>query len=233
MAKTDLQLKQDVEAELVGDPRINAAQMGVTVDRGVVSLMGVVDSFAEKAAAQAAARHVGGVRAVAEELTVGVLAQHRQDDAPLARAALHALKWNVWVPANVTASVQRSAITLRGEVDWKFQRDAAERAVSHLEGVASVTNSISFRRSASAAAVQERVRAAIERQSQADARSIHVQASAGTVTLSGTASNWKAIDAAVQAAWAAHGVTEVVDEIVMVGDCRADRGPHGRVQPTG
>jgi BON domain len=45
MAKSDIQLKQDIEAELLWDPQINAAQIGVSVDHGAVALSGQVDSY--------------------------------------------------------------------------------------------------------------------------------------------------------------------------------------------
>jgi VCBS repeat-containing protein len=215
MNKTDSQLQHELEEELRWDPRVNAAQIGVTVENGVVSLLGVVDTYADKWAAEAAVKRVGGVRSVAEELTVKVLGPHVHTDLEIAKAALNALKWDVWVPETVTAKVEHGRISLDGEVDWNYQREAAERAVRHLTGVVSIIDSIRIKGGASVSEVKEKVQAALLRQATADGKSITVGASGGTVTLSGNASCRHAIEDATNAAWAVPGVTAVVDDITM------------------
>ena len=217
MNKTDMQLKEDVEVELGWDPKVNAAQIGVSVDRGAVSLMGAVDTYAEKWAAEDATKRVSGVRSVAEDLTVKILGAHQHTDLEIAGAALNALKWDVQVPNAVTAKVHQGRITLEGAVEWQYQRDAAERAVRYLTGVVSLSNAISIKTHASAAQVKEKVQAALRRQATADGNAIHVATSGGTVTLSGKASSWHSINDAAHAAWAAPGVTKVVDHIHMIG----------------
>src|ERR1700689_1355898 len=142
MTKTDLKLKQDIEAELRWDPKINAAQIGVSVDKGVVSLLGAVDTYPEKWAAENATKRVSGVRTVAQDLTVKILVDHKRSDSEIAGATQNALKWDVFVPPSVTAKVQEGAVTLEGEVTWNYQRDAAERAIRHLAGVVAVYNSV-------------------------------------------------------------------------------------------
>jgi osmotically-inducible protein OsmY len=215
MSKSDIQLKQDIEAELRWDPKVNPARIGVTVDKGTVSLMGAVDTYAEKWAAENAAKRVGGVRAVAADLTVKVPEPHKHTDSEIAAAALSALKLNVWIPQTVTVNVEQGRITLQGEVEWKYQSDSAESAVRYLAGVVSVSNFVSIKPKASAAQVKEKVQAALERQATADARSIQVDTSGGTVTLSGDASNWHAVDDAIHAAWSAPGVTKVVCNVAL------------------
>jgi len=215
--KTDSKLKEDVENELRWDPKINAAHIGVAVDRGAVSLMGAVDTYAEKWAAEDATKRVAGVRSVAEELTVKILGPHQHSDAEIAAAALSAMKWDVWVPATVTAMVQQGRLTLEGEVEWNFQRESAMRAVRYLAGVVSVFNGIHLKTAASTRAVTEKVQAALLRQATEDANNIHVATSGGTVTLTGKASSWHAIEDAAAAAWAAPGVTKVIDTISMTG----------------
>jgi VCBS repeat-containing protein len=213
MNKTDMQLKKDVEDELQWEPKINAARIGVSARNGAVSLTGEVDTYPEKWAAEDAAKRVGGVRSVAEDLTVKILGSNKHTDAEIAEAALRALKWDVWVPDTVTLAVQEGRITLNGQVEWKYQSDSAENAVSNLAGVASVDNQITIKPRASAAKVKEKVEAALQRQATADAKSIRVDTSGSTVTLSGQASSWRAIDNAAAAAWAVPGVTEVIDTL--------------------
>ncbi|MDB4974838.1 MAG: hypothetical protein JWN48_3179 [Myxococcaceae bacterium] len=213
MNKTDLELKHDIDLELRWDPQVNPAQIGVGVEHGSVSLLGEVDTYAEKWAAEAAVKRVSGVRFVAENLTVKLLGEHVRTDADIAAAMEGALMWNVLVPKAVTARVQNGWITLDGAVTSHYQRKAAEFSVRHLTGVVGVTNAISLIRPASSTQVKEKVEQALQRQATADAKSIKVEASGGKVTLSGHASSWRAIEDATNAAWAAPGVFEVDDQV--------------------
>jgi len=213
--KSDNQLKQDIETELRWDPKVNAAEIGVTVNEGVVSLLGTVDTYAEKWAAEDATKRVSGVRTVAQDLTVKILANHKHNDSEIAAAVQSALNWNVYVPKTVSARVSAGIVTLQGQVIWNYQRDAAERAVRYLTGVVSVYNAITMKPEVSAAQVKEKVVAALQRQATTDAKSIEVDASGGRVTLTGHASSWQSIADAANAAWAAPGVTEVVDHLKM------------------
>ena len=213
MIKNDIQLKIEVEQELSWDPKINAAQIGVTVENGVVCLRGDVDSYAELWAAEDATKRVNGVRTLAQELRVKILDGDKRDDSDIAAAVQSALKWDVFVPNSVIAKVTNGTVTLEGEVPWNFERDAAEKAVRHLTGVMSVCNSISLKPQVSNEMVKEKVQAALQRQAKTDAHSIKIETSGGTVTLSGHASSWQSIEDASNAAWAAPGVTDVVQHI--------------------
>lgn len=215
MNKTDGQLKRDVEAELGYDPKINAAQIGVTVDHGVVSLLGSVDTYAEKWAAEEATRRVHGVRTIAQELTVKLLTEHKRDDAEIAAAAMNALKWDVFIPKGVTVSVQSGTARLEGDVDWNYQRECVEYVVRHLTGVVNVNNYIKVKPRVASRDVKKEIRAALQRQGTSEGNSIHVDTTGTTVTLSGEASSWKSLNDAAQAAWAAPGVTEVVDRMTV------------------
>lgn len=215
MSKTDIELKQDIEAELRWDPKVNAAQIGVTVDKGAVSLLGEVDTYPEKWAAEEAAKRVGGVRAVAQDLKVKLLTTHKRSDSEVATAVQDALKSNVFVPTTVTAKIADGWVTLEGQAAWNYQRDAAEQAVGNLLGVVSVQNQIAIKPQLTAAEVKEKVHAALQRQATSDADSIHVETSGGTVTLSGTASTWRVTENAATAAWSAPGVSEVVDHVTL------------------
>jgi osmotically-inducible protein OsmY len=215
MTKTDDQLKRDIEAELSWDPKVNAAQIGVSVNEGAVSLLGTVDTYAQKWAAEDATKRVAGVRTVAQDLTVKIQNEHKRSDTDIAEAVQSALKWDVLVPKEVTAKVHNGMVTLGGQVTWHFQRESAERAVRNLAGVISVFNSITMKPEASVAQVKEKVEAALQRQAKADAKSIRVDLSGGMVTLTGYASSWQSIEDAANAAWAAPGVTQVIDQVKM------------------
>jgi osmotically-inducible protein OsmY len=185
------------------------------VNEGVVSLLGTVDTYAEKWAAEDATKRVSGVRTVAQDLSVKILTNHKHNDTEIAAAVQSALKWNVYVPTTVTAGVAAGVVTLQGQVTWNYQRDAAERAVRYLTGVVSIYNAITMKPEVTAAQVKEKVVAALQRQATTDAKSIEVNASGGRVTLTGHASSWQSIADAANAAWAAPGVTEVVDHLKM------------------
>jgi len=215
MTKTDSQLKQDIEDELHWDPRVNAAQIGVSVDKGAVSLLGAVDTCVQKWAAEDATKRVGGVRTVAQDLTVKVLGEHKRTDSEIAAATLAALTWNVSVPSTVIANVQHGAVTLEGKVTWNYEREAAEHAIRHLTGVVAVYNNITLKPNITAGQVKEKVQAALQRQAAEDAKSIHIDMSGSKVTLTGHASSLRTIADAAAAAWAAPGVTEVVDHLTM------------------
>ena len=215
MTKTDIQLKKDIESELAWDPKVNAAQIGVAVEQGAVSLLGSVDTYAEKWAAEEATKRVSGVRTVAQELKVKVLGEHARTDSEIAAAVQRALEWNVFIPKTITADVSNGSVTLNGQSSWHFQQDAAEHAVRHLAGVVNVHNAIVIAPEVSSTQVKEQVEAALQRQAKADAKSIHVDTLGGQVTLTGHASSWQSIEDAANAAWAAPGVTRVVDQVKM------------------
>jgi osmotically-inducible protein OsmY len=216
MTKTDMQLKTDIEEELRWDPTVNAAQIGVSVDKGAVSLLGAVDTYAQKWAAEDATKRVSGVRTVAQDLKVKLLSEHARSDSEIASAVQSALKWDVYVPPSVTANVHDHAVTLEGQVTWNFQRDAAERAVQYLTGVVSVNNAITLEPQAKASLVKEKIQSALQRQATTDLNSIHIDTAGGKVTLTGSASSWQSIEDAANAAWAVPGVTEVVDQVKML-----------------
>lgn len=213
MKKSDTQLKADIETELHWDPKINAAQIGVTVDHGAVSLLGTVETYAEKFAAEDAARRVSGVRTLAQDLAVKLMGAHERNDTEIAIAVVNALEWDVYVPETIKAKVEHGMVTLQGDCGWHYEREAAERAVRFLTGVTNVIDLVTIRSMASAAAVKEKVEAALQRQASADATSIKIDTAGGKVTLSGSASSWRSMKDASNAAWAVPGVTEVVDNM--------------------
>ena len=216
MSKSDIQLKTDIEEELLWDPKINSAQVGVSVDNGAVSLLGAVDTYAEKWAAEDAVKRVSGVVTIAQDLTVKIQSAHKHIDSEIAVAIQSALRWHVYVPSTVTAEVQDGNVTLGGQVRWNYQRNAAEAAIRYITGVVAVHNLISIKAHTTTAQVKEKVLAALQRQATTDAKSILIESVDGKVILSGHASSWQSIEDARNAAWAAPGVTEVVDEVKML-----------------
>lgn len=211
--KTDLQVQRDVEEELRCDPRVEAGQITVTAQRGAVELKGTVATYAARWAAEDAAKRVEGVRTVKHDLIVDLPVRHQRSDATLAAAVEAALAWDVCVPETVTSSVAAGAVTLKGFVTWNFQREAATAAVRRLAGVVAVHEEIVLAPRNTLVEVREHVMAALRRQARRDGRSIQVASSAGKVTLSGHATSRQAIEEAVTTAWAAPGVTEVIDRV--------------------
>ena len=144
--KTDSELQRDVLDELKWEPSVDAAHIGVSVKDGVVTLSGHVSSYAEKFAAERAAKRVLGVRAVANEIDVKLPSSSQRTDEDIAAAAVNALKSNVSVPADkIKVTVSKGWVKLEGEVEWQYQKDAAENAVRYLAGVMGVTNLITVK----------------------------------------------------------------------------------------
>jgi osmotically-inducible protein OsmY len=213
---TDSELLRHVNNALDWEPSIDARDIGVTVEDGIVTLRGGVRSYAEKIAAADAALRVYGVKGVANDLTVQLSVGSKRTDTELAKAAADALAWNAIVPPNrVTLSVSDGRITLKGSVDWKYQSLAAERAVRPLTGVTSLTNQIAVRAPVNPGDVHEKIQAALRRSAEVDARRITVTAHDGSVVLGGAVRSWAERQAAEQAAWAAPGVRHVDDRIAI------------------
>jgi len=143
---SDTKLQKAVLEELAWEPSVTAAHIGVTANAGIVTLSGHVESFAEKHAAEAAARRVKGVEAVAEEIEVRLAFDAKRSDGQIAAAVINRLDWNVAVPRNaVKVQVESGWITLSGQVDWDFQRTAAAHDVRWLLGVVGVSNQITIK----------------------------------------------------------------------------------------
>lgn len=212
--KNDLQLQSDVLAELAWDPGVNADRIAVAVRDGVVSLGGHVDTYLQKHAAERAARRVSGVRGIALDLQVRLPPANVRSDAEIAQAALHALSWHSLVPDDsVRVVVEDGWVTLSGEVDWGYQSASAEQCVHPLVGVRGVTNAIRLRRRADPAQLRQEIAAAFARRAQRDASQIAIDVDGGVVTLTGTVHSLAEHEAAIGTAFAARGVTRVVDKL--------------------
>jgi osmotically-inducible protein OsmY len=215
----DSELQQAVLAELNWEPSIVAAHIGVAANGGVVTLTGRVESFSQKLAAEAAARRVKGVNAVAEELKVRLPSDHRRDDAAIAAAAVERLAWDVAVPPHAV-KVKVGWITLSGQVGWHYQRQAAEHDTRQLLGVVGLSNQIAIVPPAEASAidvsyVSDAIMHALHRSWFFDPRTVAVHAQGGHVRLTGTVPTARDRQIAAETAWEAPGTTSVANDIVV------------------
>jgi len=214
--KTDSQLQQDVMAELKWEPSVHAAQIGVEVKDGVVTLAGEVSSFTEKWNAERAAQRVSGVKALAVEMKVKLSEFGKRTDADIAQSAKNILTWTSSLPVDsVKVMVEGGWLTLSGEVEWQFQRQAATDSVRYLLGVVGVSNQIAIKPSLSAKVVKSDIEAALKRRAAADSKAISVDVKGADVTLTGTVHSWEERDLAKRSAWGSSGVRNVIDKMTI------------------
>lgn len=214
--KSDKQVQTDVVAELGWEPSVNAAHIGVEVSDGVVTLAGHVGSYAEKLAAERAAQRVAGVKALAVEMEVTLAGPSQRTDADIARSAENVLQWTTSVPAScIKVKVENGWITLSGQVEWDFQRQSAAGAVRHLMGVTGVSDQVAIKPRVSSTVVKSDIEAALKRRAQSHADAISVEIRGNDVTLTGICNSWSERQLAVDSAWSAPGVHNVMDNMTV------------------
>jgi osmotically-inducible protein OsmY len=213
----DNRLQQTVLEELNWEPSVTAAHIGVTANAGIVTLTGHVESFAQKHAAEAAVRRVKGVKAVAEEIEVRLPYETKRSDEEIAGAAIGRFEWDVSIPRDtVKVTVDKGWVTLTGEVDWHYQKDAASMDVRALFGVIGVSNQIAIKPTVNTSNIRDDIMHALGRSRFFDPQTISVSAQGGKVRLTGTVSSWHDRQVAVSTAWAAPGATAVENDIAVV-----------------
>lgn len=214
--KTDSQLQQDVMAELKWEPAVHAAQIGVEVRDGVVTLAGEVSSYVEKWNAERAAQRVAGVKALAIEMKVKLSQLGERTDADIASSAKNVLSWTNSLPTDaIQVLVEGGWLTLSGNVPWQYQRKDAADSVRFLSGVVGVSNQISVKPAPSAPLVKADIEAAIQRRATADAKTIGVQVVGTDITLTGTVRSWAERELANHSAWSSPGVHKVIDKMTL------------------
>ncbi|HUA56883.1 MAG TPA: BON domain-containing protein [Candidatus Sulfotelmatobacter sp.] len=209
-------LKADVLEELAWDPTVDATHVGVSVNKGIVTLMGHVGTFPQKYAAELAVRRVRGVRAIAQEIEVHLPEHKKHADDEIAERALKILAWDAEVPSDrVQVKVERGYVTLTGEVDWNHEKIEIERLIRKLSGVTGLRNAIVVKPRVSPSDVRQRIRQALERDAAVEASAISVATVGSKVVLTGIAHGYAERDAIERAAWSAPGVTGVEDHITV------------------
>jgi osmotically-inducible protein OsmY len=210
----DQEIQTDVLAELRWDHSVHANEIGVAVKDGVVTLTGKVDSYLKKWRADEAAHRVVGVTAVANDIEVRTIGE--RTDSDIAAAAVNALKWNAGIPAEkIQVTVDKGWVTLKGEVEWQYQKEEAERSVRRLWGVKGVSNLIMLKPLASPTDLKKKIENALVRTAEVDAKNITVEVQGTKAILKGKVHSWAEKQEAARTAWLAPGITSVDNQITV------------------
>lgn len=212
--KTDKQIYNDITNKLSFQPEIQADNIAVSVNNGVVTLGGAVSQYSEKRATERAVQKVRGVKGIANEIKVESSPQYKRNDIDIAKAAVNALEWDMRVPhKNIKVLVEDGWLTLSGEVNWYHEKKCAELSVSALYGIKGVINQIEIKPNVSPVEVKNKIIEEFQRNALIDASGIQIQVDGSVVILKGSVSTWSESDAALEACWAIPGVSEVDNQL--------------------
>lgn len=214
---TDKLLKQEILDELDFEPSVDAAGIGVAVENGVVTLSGHVSSYPQKIAAEDAVRRVRGVRAIAEEIQIRFPYDKKTADDEIAKRAADILGWNIMLSQDaIKPTVQNGWVTLKGQVEWQYQKELAEADVRKLSGVFGVNNQLTLRPGVQVPDIKQKIEDALKRNATTEAKDIRVTVHDGRkVTLEGNVHSWYERQAVKTAAWSAPGVQSVEDRLTL------------------
>jgi osmotically-inducible protein OsmY len=214
--KSDSEIERDVKDELSWNPDLDATDIAVSVKKGVVMLTGFVKSYTDKFEAEAAAKRISGVVAVANDIEVRMPSVDERPDPEIARDAVAAIKSQLPISSEkIKVIVKNGWVTLEGQVEWQYQRSTAEHAVRRIKGLKGVSNMIQLKPHAQPSEIKRKIQEAFRRNAEVDSNRIVVEADGSVVTLKGTVRSWVEREEAERAAWAAPGVTSVVDQVVV------------------
>jgi len=214
--KSDSEIERDVRDELKWDPDLNADDIAVSVKNGVVTLAGFTPSYTDRLEAEAAAKRVAGVHAVANDIEVRLPAIDQRPDPDIARDAVAALKAELPISHDrIKVIVKDGWVTLEGAVEWQYQKNTADSAVRRVKGVKGVTNVVMVKPKVEPADLKRKIMDAFKRNAEVDANRITVEANGSEVILKGTVRSWIEREEAERVAWSAPGVTKVEDRIAV------------------
>lgn len=214
--KSDSQIQKDVMEQLKWEPFLKASEIGVSVKNGIVTLSGNVDSYSKKLTAENAAKKIAGVKAIAEDIQIGVSPLFAKTDTEIAEAVLNALRWHSAVQEEkIKVKVENGNVRLDGEVEWDYERTSAKSAIENLAGVRSVLNMVSVKPKLTPSEIEKKISAAFHRSATIDSGKINAEVTEGKVKLRGKVRSFAEKEDAEVAAWNAPGVTSVESHLAI------------------